>query len=243
MPDRARPTALTLDELGDRYGAWWIDALGEHNHVGGAETTAWLFARSNLQPGGRMLDCGAFVGAAARFAATRGIEAFATDMNGEFLSAGRALPGGDSVRWVECATERLPFAGATFNSVWALDTSMPPRELSRVAAPGATLCLCCEAPNDSRGGAEAFFDDWAEWGWTLLAHKPLSLEATAAWRKAEADLVWRKPYYEERYGKRGYLAQLDLLASLVRSYERGEMGHGLYVFRKAWASLSLDHGL
>jgi hypothetical protein len=223
---------FTLDELGDRYGAWWIDALGEHNHVGGIEATRWLFERSGLAPGMRMLDCGAFVGAAARFAASKGIEAIAADMNSEFLATGRALESGAAVRWVECATERLPFATGTFDSVWALDTSMPPRELSRVTAATSTLCLCCEAPNDSRGGAEAFVDEWSEYGWTLSAHKPLGLEATNTWRKIEGDLVWRRHYYEERYGKRGYLAQLDLLTTLVQSYERGEMSHGLYVFKR-----------
>jgi len=235
MPSHAAHTgrgAFTLAELGDRYGAWWIDALGEHNHVGGVESTSWLFERSGLTGGSRMLDCGAFVGAAARFTAERGVRAVAGDLNAKFLAAGRAMEHGSDVRWVECATERLPFANGTFDSVWALDTAMPPRELSRVAGPRATLCLCCESPEDSRGGATAFEDEWAEHGWRLAAHKPLGLEATNTWRLAEAELVWRRPYYEERYGKRGYLAQLDLLTTMVQAYERGEMGHGLYVFRR-----------
>ena len=31
---------------------------------------------------------------------------------------------------------------------------------------------------------------------------------------------------------RAYLAHLDMLSELVRSYERGEQGHGLFVFRR-----------
>jgi hypothetical protein len=61
----------------------------------------------------------------------------------------------------------------------------------------------------------------------------MSSEATQTWRAAEAELVRRRPYWEERYGKRDYLAQLDLVARLVHSYERGEMGHGLFVFERA----------
>ena len=94
------------------------------------------------------------------------------------------------------------------------------------------VTLFQQAPVDSRGGAEAFQDEWAEYGWELTAHKPLSLEATNAWRRAEGELVWRRPHYEERYGKRSYLAQLDLLTHMVQTYERGEVGHGLYVFRR-----------
>jgi hypothetical protein len=41
--------------------------------------------------------------------------------------------------------------------------------------------------------------------------------------------VRKRPYWEERYGKRDYLGQLDLIARLVHAYERGEMGHGLFV--------------
>jgi SAM-dependent methyltransferase len=222
-----------LDRLGERYGAWWIDLLGEHNHVGGAEATRWLLDRSRLRPGSRMLDTGAFLGAAARMAAAEGVRAFATDVNEEFLAAGRSLPHGERVRWLAAASERLPFRGDTFDSVWALDTASPPRELSRVAATTATLCLCCEAPVDSRGGAEAFFEEWGEYGWSLAAHRQMTLEATAAWRRAEAEMVWRRRHFEERYGKRGYQGQLDLLASMVQTYERGEVGHGLYVFRRA----------
>ncbi|MCA9829732.1 MAG: methyltransferase domain-containing protein [Dehalococcoidia bacterium] len=226
--------AYTLEQLGERYGAWWIDALGEHNHIGGLDSTRWLLDRAGLRPGDRMLDSGAFVGAAARHAATSipGLRVVATDMNPEFLQAGREMEGGHAVDWVTAATERLPFASASFQSVWALDTAMPPRELARVAAPRATLCLCCEAPNDNRGGAEAFFEEWEEYGWRLSAHRALSLEATNTWRKAEADVVWRHTFYEERYGKRGYGGQLDLLTSLVQMYERGEAGHGLYVFSR-----------
>ena len=35
-----------------------------------------------------------------------------------------------------------------------------------------------------------------------------------------------------RDGKRGYLAQLDQLSGMVRSYELREQGHGLFVFRR-----------
>ena len=52
--------AYTLEQLGERYGAWWIDALGEHNHIGGLDSTRWLldraysaFARNRLSWTGR----------------------------------------------------------------------------------------------------------------------------------------------------------------------------------------------
>src|SRR6185369_13936080 len=129
-----------LEALGEDYASWWIDFLGEHNHIGGPETTRWLLERSRLQPGDRMLDCGAFVGSAARLAAAKlDIRAVATDLNPEFLTVGRQLEGGGGVAWLAAATQRLPFRDATFASVWCLDTYMAPRELSRVAGARSTL--------------------------------------------------------------------------------------------------------
>lgn len=222
-----------LQRLADDYAAWWIDLLGEHNHVGGIETTRWLLQRSGLGPGRRMLDAGAFVGAAARLAAGQtGCIAIATDINPDFLAAGRDLPGGSAVRWVAADNRRLPFRDAAFDSIWALDTEIAYHEFNRVAAPGATLCLCCEAPSDSRGGLDAFIEDWERAGWQLAAHRPLSAEAAHTWRIAEAELVRRRPYFEERYGTRTYLRQLDAVAYLVQAYERGEQGHALFVFRR-----------
>ena len=223
-----------LEALIAEYPAWWIDFLGEHNHVGGIEATTWLLERAGLQPGSRMLDCGAFVGAAARMAAGKcGADAVAIDINADFLRAGRAMDGGERVAWATANARRLPFRDASFASVWCLDSDIAPRELSRVAAAsGATLCLCCEVPVDSRGGVEAFIDEWSEFGWTLSAHKQLSSDATQLWRKVEAELVRRRPHFEGRYSTRGYLAQLDLMAAMVRSYEIGEQGHGLFVFAR-----------
>ena len=222
-----------FEALTGEYAVWWIDFLGEHTHVGGADSTGWLLERSKLRPGEAMLDAGCFIGSAARLAAARlAVRAFASDVNTDFLRAGRASSGGAAVSWAAAANQRLPFASGAFQSVWALDSPLAPRELSRVAAAEATLCLCCEVPTDNRGGLESFLDEWAEYGWNLAAHKPLSLEATQAWRRAEAELVRRRPHFEGRYGSRGYLAQLDLMARMVMSYERGEQGHGLFVLAR-----------
>jgi SAM-dependent methyltransferase len=223
-----------LSRLADDYAAWWIDLLGEHNHIGGAEATRWLLERSDLGAGKTMLDCGAFVGSAARLAVEKtGCTAVATDMNHDFVAAGREMPGGGAVTWLAADTAKLPFRDGAFHSVWAMDTYIAPREFSRVAsASGATLCLDCEVPVDGRGGVEAFIDEWAEYGWSLAAHKEMSNEATVAWRSAEAEMVRRRPFFEERYGTRPYLAQLDMLMNMVASYERHEQGHGLFVFRR-----------
>lgn len=221
-----------MSRLADEYPIWWVDFLGEHNHIGGRDSTRWLLERSRLSTGDAMLDCGAFVGSAARMAAGSGMSAFATDANADFLATGRELDRGESVTWVTAATQRLPFRGGTFQSVWSLDAPAPPRELSRVAAARATLCLCIEVPTDNRGGLESFFDEWAEYGWQLAAHKQLSLDATQSWRRVEAELVAHRSRYEPRYGSRGYRAQLDLTARMVLAYERGEAGHGLFVFSR-----------
>ena len=223
-----------LARLADDYHAWWIDLLGEHNHIGGADATRWLLERAQLGPGKRMLDTGAFVGASARSAAeATGCDAFASDLNLDFLAAGREMPGGASVRWVAADSGRLPFPDGQFQSVWAMDTYISVRELSRVAASAeATLCLNCEVPTDARGGAEAFIDEWAEYGWQLAGHKDMSNDATVTWRTAEAEMVRRRPFFEDRYGTRPYLRQLDMLMSMLLSYERHEQGHGLFVFRR-----------
>jgi SAM-dependent methyltransferase len=223
-----------LHKLADDYQAWWIDLLGEHNHIGGAASTRWLLQRARLAPGRRMLDCGAFVGAAAREAASAtGCDAIASDLNADFLSAGSRMESGWQVRWVAADSARLPFGDGLFQSVWAMDTYIAPREFSRVAAStDATLCLCCEVPVDGRGGVEAFIDEWAEYGWQLSAHKEISNDATVTWRNAEAEMVRHRPRFEPRYGTRPYLAQLDMLMNMVASYERHEQGHGLFVFSR-----------
>jgi len=223
-----------LARLADDYHAWWIDLLGEHNHIGGEKATRWLLSRAELTPGSTLLDTGAFVGAAARLAASEtGCESFATDLNHDFLVAGRELEGGAAVRWVAADSARLPFRDRTFHSVWAMDTYISVRELSRVAAKsGATLCLDCEVPVDGRGGVEAFIEEWGEYGWSLSAHKEISNDATVTWRNAEADMVRRRPFFEDRYGTRPYLGQLDMLMNMVASYERHEQGHGLFVFKR-----------
>ena len=100
----------------------------------------------------------------------------------------------------------------------------------------ATAAICTEVPVDGRGGHEAFVEEWEALGWELAAHRQLSGEATHAWRMAEAQLVRRRPYFRERYGERGYEMQLDMLADLVHLYERGEQGHGLFVFRRGASS-------
>lgn len=221
-----------LESLAEEYPAWWIDLLGEQNHVGGIDATRWLYERSGLAPGRSMLDAGAFVGGAARFAAAEGATAWATDVVPDFLAAGRQLEFGERVRWAAADSRRLPFRDATFDSVWCLDAPPYPREFTRVARPGATLCLCTEVPADGRGGFESLQDEWSGYGWTMTAHRPMTLEALQAWRAAEAQLASRRQHFEPRYSHQGYLHQLDLLAHLVQSYERGGMGHGLFVFRR-----------
>ena len=104
--------------------------------------------------------------------------------------------------------------------------------MSRVAARKATICLCCETPVDSRGGLESFIDEWREYGWDLAAHRSMSMDALQAWRHAEAEMVAKRRLYEDRYGKRPYLGQLDLMGHLVQAYERGVIGHSLLVFTR-----------
>lgn len=223
-----------FDDLVEEYPAWWIDFLGEHNHVGAADATNWLLTRSGLEAGRTMLDAGAFVGSAARLAVEKtGCSAYATDLNPEFLATGRSMQGGDAVEWLLASTHKLPFPDMSFDSVWSLDSYLAPREMSRVAKQnGATLCICCELPVDARGGMEAFVEEWAEYGWEMGGHRSMTLEALQVWRHAEAAFVAKRSYYEPRYGKRAYLGQLDLLGNMVQQYERGEVGHALLVFRR-----------
>ncbi len=224
---------MRFEQIAETYATWWIDFLGEHNHVGGIEATHWLLERASLTPGARMLDAGGFVGAAGRLAAeATGARVVVTDAHPDFLKAGREMDGGGPVTWVAAANERLPFHAGAFQSVWCLDSAVVPKELTRVAAAGATLCLDTDAPNDGRGGLDAFLEEWDGLGWQLRAHRAMSSEATQTWRAAEAELVRRRPHWEDRYGKRDYLAQLDLVATLVHTYERGELGHGLFVFER-----------
>jgi len=220
-----------VEKLGELYGAWWIDFLGEHCHVGGEEVTHWLLEHAGV-PSAAVLDAGAFVGATARLLGGRGAKVIATDANPEFLAYGRGMPRGSNVDWVAAPNQRLPFPDLTFGAIWCLDAGAVPHEFSRVAADRAELVLCTETPEDGRGGAEAFVEEWAEFGWRLRAHRSVSGEALQIWQRAEAQMVGRRSYYEPRYGKRSYLAQLDQVADLVRAYSMHELGHGLFVFER-----------
>ncbi|MGK2966332.1 MAG: class I SAM-dependent methyltransferase [Tepidiformaceae bacterium] len=222
-----------FDQLVEEFPAWWIDFLGEHNHVGGIEATRWLASRANLKPGDRILDCGAFVGGAARYLAEHyNVHPVANDINPEFLQAGLKMSNGPAVEWLLASTHRLPFRDGSFASVWSLDSYIAPSEMSRVAAPTSTICICSEVPTDNRGGLESVIQEWEEYGFYLAAHKPMTVDATHQWRQAESQLVQRRPYFESRYGPRGYLMQLDLLSSMVRSYEIHEQGHALLVLTR-----------
>lgn len=220
-----------VEKLGELYGAWWIDFLGEHCHVGGEEVTQWLLDRS-APPPGPILDAGAFVGATARLLSRHGARVFATDANPEFLAYGRGMPAGSEIVWVAAPNQRLPFPDLSFAAIWCLDAGAVPQEFSRIAAARAELLLCTETPEDGRGGAEAFVEEWAEFGWRVKAHRSVSGEALQIWQRAEAQMVGRRSYYEPRYGKRSYLAQLDQVADLVRAYSMHELGHGLFVFER-----------
>lgn len=223
--------SVEVERLGELYGAWWIDFLGEHCHVGSESATRWLLGRA-AQAAGPVLDAGSFVGATARLLGRSGVRAVAADANADFLEVGQRLPGGTKVEWAAAPNQRLPFADGTFSALWCLDADVVPREFSRVVAESGELVLCLETPDDGRGGAEAFFGEWAEFGWRLKSHKSVTSEALQVWQLAEAQLVGRKTYYEPRYGKRGYLIQLDQIAELVRAYSMHELGHGLFVLER-----------
>lgn len=222
-----------FDELIADYPAWWIDALGEHNHVGGAASTKWLLDRSGLEQGQRMIDLGAFVGATARYAATRtGAAAVATDLSAEFLRAGASMPGGERVQWLAADTGRLPFADATFDSLWCLDSSVDAREMSRVAKPNATICLCSEIPAEPAGGIRVYAEWWQSSGWTVEEHRDITADAVQTWRKTEADLIRRRQHFMARYGDRGYREHLDMLADLIHTYDTRRQSHGLFILRR-----------
>ncbi len=225
--------AADLSQLGKTYGAWWIDFLGEHCHVGGLDATQWLLENSQPRAGARVLDAGAFVGASARLLARdAGTVSFASDVGRDFLSVGRDSPGGGSVSWVVATSDRLPFPDGHFSSIWCLDAMAVPQEFSRVAAPTGKICLCTEMPEDVRGGAEGFLEEWRKFGWRLAAHKSVTADAVQLWRAVEAGLVHRRTHYEPRYGSRSYLHQLDQVAELVRSYTAHENGHALIVLAR-----------
>lgn len=222
-----------FDRLVEAYPAWWIDALGEFNHIGGEESTRWLMDRAGLVPGARVLDAGCFVGATARLVAEEtGAAVTATDIGQDFIDAGREMAGGQGVDWLVADTRRLPFADGSFASTWCMDSHVAMGELTRVTAENGTICLCAVAPLDATGALWTFREQWEDAGWRIVEQKLLSTQATQVWRGAEMDLVGQRAHFQERYGARGYMAQLDIVAELVRAYEYREMGHGLFVLRR-----------
>jgi cyclopropane fatty-acyl-phospholipid synthase-like methyltransferase len=50
---------------------WWVEAFGEHNHIGGATATRWFLDPLELGRNDTVLDVGCFLGAALRLAARR----------------------------------------------------------------------------------------------------------------------------------------------------------------------------
>ena len=81
-------------------------------------------------------------------------------------------------------------------------------------------------------GVNGVAAEYTPFGWSLFAHRLMNSDATQLWRKAEAEFVRRRTHFQPRYGQREYLSQLDMLNTMLRSYEIGEMGHGLFVFTR-----------
>ncbi len=138
----------------DTMAAWTADAviqLGPEHAIpaacrgsGSPAALYWLAGRLELQPGMRLLDCGAGVGGPAELAARRfGVRpVLAEPMTAACRASARLF--GHPV--VAAAGERLPFAAGVFDAVWSLGVlcTVPDQagllaELRRVAKPGAPV--------------------------------------------------------------------------------------------------------
>jgi SAM-dependent methyltransferase len=73
------------------FQIWWIDAFGEHGHIGQVTATRWFLDPLELGPNDIILDVGCFVGAALRLAARRyRCEGIGIDPEPRFLEVARA---------------------------------------------------------------------------------------------------------------------------------------------------------
>jgi SAM-dependent methyltransferase len=72
-------------------GLWWVEAFGDHNHIGGAAATRWFLDPLELGPNDVVLDLGCFTGASLRLAARRyRCQGVGIDPDERFLEIARA---------------------------------------------------------------------------------------------------------------------------------------------------------
>lgn len=97
-----------------------------------------------------VLDFGCGHGMAAIVLARRGARVTAFDLSSGYVNEARqrAIANGVAVRFLQADGQRLPFADASFDSVWGnailhhLDLDIAGRELRRVLRPGGVAVFC-----------------------------------------------------------------------------------------------------
>ena len=122
-------------------------------HMGGRPATKYAVAKLPLHPGRRLLDVGCGVGGAARYAAdTTGALVTGIDLTPEFVAVARDLTRrtglAERVTFEIASARAMPFPDATFDAALTMHVAMNIkdraglyREIARVLAPGARVCL------------------------------------------------------------------------------------------------------
>lgn len=121
---------------------------------------------SAVPPGATALDIGSGPGAAARFAARRGVSVIAVDPAPVMLRVARVLTRASAIRYVEGAAERLPLDDDAVAGAWSIatvhhwrDLDAGLREVRRVLQPGSRFVAI---EHHARPGAHGL----ASHGWT-----------------------------------------------------------------------------
>lgn len=162
-----RPATQTESAAASRH--WWDAEAGayyeEHHEVLGDAELMWGpegIYESDLGllgdvAGQDMLEFGAGAAQGSRWCARAGARAVATDISGAMLVRGRALDAGPQTRppsYVQCDAARLPFADATFDTVFSAYGALPfvadsqglLLEVARVLRPGGQLVFSVSHP-------------------------------------------------------------------------------------------------
>ena len=201
-------------EATDYKAGWrWLWEQGDYRPAGErtAPAAEKLVAAAGVQPSQRVLEVGAGVGNAARFAARLGAVVTASDFAAPMVAAGRALAAAEglAVEWLEADIEDLPLPGESFDVVLstfgiecAPRVSVAVGELHRVLKPGGTLGLTQWTPTDFMGQMDEVFlrymaipadhPDPLEWGVEQTVRDRLD-EQFADVRIERSSLVWRFP--------------------------------------------------
>lgn len=205
------------------FHLWWIDAFGDHSHIGVAAATRWFLDPLELGPNDIILDVGCFVGGALRLAARRyRCEGIGVDPEPRFLEIARTKAAQEGLsgqlRFQEGVASDTRLAESSVHVVLSLDSPFDAAEAWRVLKANGSFCVATR----SEETIEAFSSRLEEQGFRTERAVDATQEAIRVLRN-----IHERFKDEER--PQEYLSTVD---ELLQGYQQGKTYYLRWVGRR-----------